>query len=148
MSLTNLPTVQEVAAARRGQPLPKKTRLEERQAAKPLIVIGEKEFDRKVWARDRKLSGLPYRSCRCCGRRVVKTLELCPERAEKHHLCGRLGVLRYESRCAIGVCHDCHHLLQPGKMRVLGQLWTIQAKQGPRMVLDADQALTFTRAAL
>ena len=49
-------------------------------------------------------------ACRCCGRRLVKTLTLCPARAEHHHLVGRwiAPMLRADVRNIIAVDAECH----------------------------------------
>jgi hypothetical protein len=78
-----------------------KTRLELKTAAKPLTKIDEKKFKASVWHRDRN-------RCRCCGRKVIKTLARVPERGEVNHLHGRTGDLRFEVRAAALVCLTCH----------------------------------------
>jgi hypothetical protein len=101
--LTNVPmTMAEVEAMRRGRPIDKgKTRLELKVEAKPLTKIDEKDFKKQVWNRDQK-------RCRCCGRKVIKTIERVPERGEVNHIHGRTGDLRYEVRAAILMCLACH----------------------------------------
>lgn len=98
----NLPTMAEVAASRVGRPILKgKTRLEETAEQRPLTKIDEQEFRRQVWQRD-------LHRCRCCGRKVVKTLARVPERGEVNHLHGRTGDLRFEVRAALLMCLTCH----------------------------------------
>lgn len=46
--------------------------------------------------------------CRKCGRKVVVTLTRCPERAEVHHLHGRLGAFRFDDRFALLLCCEDH----------------------------------------
>lgn len=97
-----LPTVDDVAATRVGKPITKgKTRLQETIEAKPLTKIDEKQFKGEVWTRDKG-------RCRCCGRKVVKTLARVPDRGEVNHIHGRTGDLRFEVRAAILMCLECH----------------------------------------
>lgn len=100
--LDKLPTVAEMDASRRGQPIPKgKTRLELKTEARPLTKIDEKAFKAAVWKRDGA-------HCRCCGRKVLKCLDRVPERGEVNHIHGRVGDLRFEVRSAILMCLTCH----------------------------------------
>lgn len=97
----NLPTMAEVAASRRGPIEKGKTRLELKVEAKPLTSIDEKDFKAQVWKRDQK-------RCRCCERKVVKSIERIPNRGEVNHIHGRTGDLRFEVRAAILMCLQCH----------------------------------------
>lgn len=102
MSIADLPTLAEVEAMRRGKAIDKgRTRLEEKESKAPLTRVDEKAFRKAVIERDGK-------HCRCCGRKVIQTLERVPNRREIHHIHGRRGALRFESRCAILVCCKCH----------------------------------------
>lgn len=102
MSLSDLPTMAEVAAARVGKPILKgKTRLQETIEERPLTKIDEKEFKRQVWFRDKN-------RCRCCERKVQKVMGRVPERGEVNHIHGRTGDLRFEVRAAILMCLQCH----------------------------------------
>lgn len=101
MSL-NLPTLAEVEAMRAGKPIPKgNTRLQDVMKARPLTKVTEKDFKLEVWTRDKN-------RCRCCGRKVQKILGRVPERGEVHHVHGRTGDLRFESKCALLLCLTCH----------------------------------------
>lgn len=98
----NLPTMAEVAAGRVGKPILKgKTRLEETIDQRPLTKVDEKAFRAAVWKRE-------LHCCRCCGRKVIKTLARVPERGEVNHIHGRTGDLRFEVRAAILMCLKCH----------------------------------------
>lgn len=97
-----LPTLAEVEAMRRGRPISKgKTRLQETVEARPLVRVTEKDFRREVWTRDKH-------HCRCCGRKVQQILGRVPERGEVHHIHGRTGDLRFESKAALLLCLTCH----------------------------------------
>lgn len=101
-NLDALSTVAEAAADRVGKPIEKGiTRLEEAAKARALTKVDEKAFRKAVIDRD------GYR-CRCCGRKVIKTLSLVPERLEVHHIHGRVGELAFEDKCALVTCAECH----------------------------------------
>lgn len=103
--------------------------------------MDEKKFSGQVWHRDRN-------RCRCCGRKVIKTLARVPERGEVHHIHGRIGDLRYEARAALLLCLRDHE-------RVTGRVnqhrltivatKTFTTKQGT--FTDASQPVTFQEAA-
>lgn len=100
-----LPTLAETQAARAGHPIPKgRTRLELREAARPVTVVDDKAFRLAVCKRDR------YR-CRVCGRKVIVTLTAVANRCEVHHLHGRRGDLRFEELHAVCTCLKCHKRL-------------------------------------
>ncbi len=99
--LADLPTVAEVAEARTGPILKGPSRLETQIAERPLTVIDERAFRKTVRDRDQH-------HCRCCGRRVIYTLKLCPERGEIHHCHGKRDDLRFEDKCALLLCSFCH----------------------------------------
>lgn len=139
MSLDNLPTLAEIEAERAGKPIPKgKSRLTETTATKKLSLVTERDFKQEVWYRDKE-------HCRCCQRKVIKTISRVAERGEVHHLHGRTGDLRFEARAAILVCLKCHERITG---RVNDRLEVIAAKtfttrQGTFM--DARGALKFKR---
>ena len=102
MSFRDLPTLAEVERNRMGKPIQKgKTRVELLEDERKLTRVDEEAFKNKVWTRDRK-------RCRCCGRKVVKTLSRVPERGEVNHIHGRTGDLRFDDRAAILMCLKCH----------------------------------------
>lgn len=97
-----LPTPEEMYLERLGKPISKgKTRLEIKIEAKPLTKVDEKDFKAEVWKRDGK-------RCRCCLRKVIKSIERVPNRGEVNHIHGRTGDLRFEVRSAILMCLQCH----------------------------------------
>ncbi len=101
-AISRLPTLAEVAAARAGKPIPKgTTRLQDVVKARPLTKVTDKDFKQDVWTRDKN-------RCRCCGRKVQKILGRVPERGEVHHVHGRTGDLRFESKTALLLCLTCH----------------------------------------
>jgi hypothetical protein len=121
-----------------------KTRLQVKAEAKPLTTITEKAFKTTVWTRDRK-------RCRCCGRKVQKTMARVPERGEVHHLHGRGGELRFEAKAAVLVCLTCHEKLT-GRV---SEKWTatgtrffeVRDKSGVHDCIDARFPIHFLRAA-
>ena len=122
------------------QPKPQ-TRVEARAEAKPLERVDEKAFRGKVWFRDRN-------RCRCCGRKVVKTLARVPERGEVHHIHGRTGDLRYEDRAALLLCL-LHHERVTGRVNqhrlVVVASKTFTTRQGT--FTDAREPVTFQETA-
>ena len=70
----------------------------------------DRDFDRAWSALCRYVDERDRYRCRVCQRRVVKTLTLCAERLERHHLESRalLPSLRLEPRNLIVVCAECH----------------------------------------
>lgn len=138
----DLPTVAEQAATQAGQPIPKgKTRLEVKMDAKPLTKVDEKAFKAEVWKRDRN-------HCRCCGRKVIKSLARVPERGEVNHIHGRRGDLRFEVRAALLMCLKCHERftgrVNAHRLQIIAsQTFTI--RQGT--FTDATYPVTFREAA-
>lgn len=95
-------TMAEAEALRVGKPIEKgKTRLETRMDERPLTKVDQKTFKGEVWKRDKS-------HCRCCGRKVIKSIERIAERGEVNHIHGRTGDLRFEVRAAILMCLKCH----------------------------------------
>lgn len=93
-----VPTLAEVAASRKGKPISKgASRLQLTVAAKKLTVVDDRTFKREVRERDRH-------QCRKCGRKVLQCVARIPERGEVHHVHGRRGDLRFETRAALLLC--------------------------------------------
>lgn len=87
---------------------PKPTpRLVDRMAKKRDDEQRLREFREAVWRRDEG-------KCRMCGRKVVKTLALVPERGEVHHLRGRRVAPedRYNVKRAVLLCLEDHGRIQ------------------------------------
>jgi len=98
----NIPTLAEVEADRAGKSFWKgKTRLQDVVEDRKLTTVTDKQFRAEVWTRDKN-------RCRCCDRKVQKILGRVPERGEVHHVHGRTGDLRFESKCAMLLCLICH----------------------------------------
>ncbi len=137
----NLPTLAEMAAQQYGKPIPKgETRLQAHVKAKALVNIDEKAFRAEVWHRDKS-------KCRCCGRKVAKVLGRVPERGEVHHVHGRTGDLRFESRSALLSCLTCHERLT-GRVNdklVIVPSKTFTTRQGT--FTDARFPVTFRKVA-
>lgn len=135
----NIPTLAEVSAQRAGRPqLKGASRLEQQQAETKLTVVDEKAFLAAVRTRDKL-------RCRKCGRKVVVQLARAANRCEVHHLHSRLGVLRFEDRCALCLCASCHEQLS-GKVNqrwlARGTAW-IDIEGQPR--IDARALVLFER---
>lgn len=125
----------------RPRAVPKgKSRVELKADAKPLTKVDEKAFKATVWKRDRD-------RCRCCHRKVLKTLSRVPERGEIHHIHGRGGDLRFEDKAALLLCLRDHE-------RVTGRVsekWSIVASATftvkGQAFTDARQPVKFVRVA-
>lgn len=120
-------------------PQPKgQSRLQTQMAKAPVIVVTDRQFKAEVRARDKM-------RCRMCSRRVAVRLARVPERAEVHHLAGRLGDLRFDARCAVLVCGGCHEKLTgrvAEKWRAVGTRFLIIGGE-PR--IDARYLIRFER---
>lgn len=132
-------TFEEVQALRAGRPISKgKTRLQEKVEARPLVRVTEKDFKKEVWSRDKN-------RCRCCKRKVQKIMGRVPERGEVHHIHGRVGDLRFESKSALLLCLSCHELVT-GKVNqhrlTIVASKTFTMRQGT--FTDARHPVTFT----
>ena len=102
IDLSKLPTLADVAESRVGKAIPKgESRLQAKTAARKLTVVDDRQFKAIVWKRDKAL-------CRCCGRKVIKTLARVAERGEVHHCHGRIGVFKFEDRASLLLCLTCH----------------------------------------
>lgn len=142
-----LPTLADVQAARFGKPIPKgKTRLQETIEARPLTKVDEKAFKAEVWKRDRN-------RCRCCGRKVLKTMARVPERGDVHHVNKRGGPLRFESRGALLLCLQCHEKVT-GRVNerwaiepATNCVWWFCATSSGERYIDARKQVRFTRVA-
>lgn len=110
MGLSDLPYLTE----RRPMAVPKpKTRAEMKDAANKADENALNIWRVRIFQRD---GG----KCRCCGRKVKKTLENIPLRAEAHHLVSRKDhALRYDVRNGILLCQvPCHHGVTIGKIGI------------------------------
>jgi len=94
---------------------------------------------RVVDARDR------YR-CRACHRRTRRTMTLCPERAEHHHLVPRSllpKTLHADPRIIVLVCAACHGKLQRHELVAVGSTaWMVEGTP----YLDASGEVRFVPA--
>lgn len=136
----DLPTLAEQSAAWAGKPQPKgASRLQEAKAEKKLTLVDEKAFKKAVW-------DFAGGCCQKCGRKVFKMIARVKERGEVHHIHGRMGDLRFEARCAILACVDCHEQLT-GRVNekyivVPTKTWTLPNGE---VVTDARAKLKFRR---
>lgn len=126
------------------QPKPE-SRLQQTKRDSRITLVTEKDFRREVWFHDHGL-------CRCCGRKVLKTISRVPERGEVHHVYGRRGDLRFDARFALLLCLECHEnvtgrvaekwIVEPVPTSVFLTLPGI-----PHDLIDARGPLTFLRVA-
>ena len=83
--------------------------------------------------------------CRVCGRKTRKTLTLCPERLEHHHLVGRriAPALICDVRNVVTLCHLHHTLITRHELRVEAAVEHMFEYEG-RVYANADHPLHFT----
>jgi hypothetical protein len=86
--------------------------------------------------------------CRHCGRRVVRSLERKPNRAEANHVAGRADrAVRYDVRNGITLCLQCHRRVTgtvADKLRIVG---TVFFWLGGRRYINARERVEFKKAA-
>lgn len=144
MRLRDLPTLAQVEASRRGKPLLKgPSRLEKTTVEDKRTLVDEATFKREVRERDQW-------QCRRCHRKVVPVIPRQPDRAEVHHIHGRGGDLRFESRCALLLCLGCHEKVT-GRVNdrwvvVATKTFTMRSLPGKELT-DARAKVTFERVA-
>lgn len=140
VSLSSLPTLGEMNAKPRAVPKGA-SRLEEKTASAKDDAKALDAFRKAVIARDGK-------KCRKCGRKVVETRELLPNRLEVHHCHGRIGKFRHDPRMALVLCASDHQRVTG---RVNDRLFIVQ-KASLMLTLDgksyinAANAVEFTEA--
>jgi len=119
------------------QPKPMR-RLEAVTASRRVAQLAWQQCCRVVDARDQH-------RCRVCRCRVRRTMEVCPERLEHHHLIARRVEpgLRTDVRAVICVCLSCHGRLTRHELTVHGNRFFTH--QG-RICLDAEGELSFVEA--
>lgn len=84
---------------------PEPTRLQKKAEKATDDTKAEKAAKREVW----KLDG---GCCRWCRRKVERVLDLIPQRAEFHHVSGRIvRAIRWDIRNLILLCATCHERL-------------------------------------
>lgn len=101
-NIDGLLTPAEAAALRRAQGFGKgASRLEVRTKVDRDEERKDEQFRKDVFKLD---DG----RCRCCGRKVERKLDRKADRAEVHHVAGRLGDLRWDIRNGILLCLRDH----------------------------------------
>lgn len=134
----SLPTLAEMNA--KPRPCPKgQTRLEAKHAEANDDRKAEARFLRIVRTRDKL-------RCRCCQRKVVVTLTLCPERAEVHHLHGRLGSFRFDDRFALLLCAEHHEAVTRHKLFIVQKAKDMYAGPEGRSLIDGRRPVVFKEA--
>ena len=141
MSIGRLPTLAQMDAARRGKPIPKGvTRIARKVEADKVSEKDAAAFRRAVWARDKV--------CRCCGRKVIKTLALVPNRGEVHHLVRRskAKALLTDRRNGILLCLEpCHRQVTTHDLVIVGHAADMFELNGQRYLNTDSPTLKFLR---
>src|SRR5205823_3958940 len=91
----------------------------------PQLVVREaraRAIDQAWEACKRRVDARDHYRCRVCGRRVVKTLTLCAERLERHHLVPRsiAPAVWADPRNVLVVCAACHGRLTRHEIAATG----------------------------
>lgn len=99
----------------------------------------ERAWKKAIWKRD---AG----KCRWCARKVLKCLDLTPERGECHHVVPRENrITRWDPRASLLLCASCHERIT-GKVNerfllVASKTFAIEGVSYP----DASKAVRFKR---
>lgn len=112
--MQDLPTPDEIAKETYGVRIPKgHHRLDRKGVKDRQDRQAERDWKKAIWARDEG-------RCRCCGRRVQKTIVLMPLRGECHHVAGRSdrGV-RWDVRNGILTCLADHGKVTRYELRIV-----------------------------
>jgi len=136
MGLSDLPYLTE----RPRQPVPKgPSRAEQNDQADKDDTRALNVWRAAIFKRDQG-------KCRCCGKKVKKTLELIPLRGEAHHLVSRAHkALRYDVRNGILLCHfPCHHHVTNGKLGIAQPARLMFSHEG-KSYLDGSQPVEWIR---
>ena len=90
-------------------------RLQERTAQRRNALRAWQECVRVVDARDQF-------TCRCCGRHLTRTLTVCPQRLEHHHLHGRnVAPERItDPSSVVSLCMACHQRVTRHEVTIQG----------------------------
>ena len=116
------------------------SRLQRTVSTRKLRLVDAGAFRREVRTRDRFC-------CRKCGRKVLQCVARVPERGEVHHIHGRHGDLRFESRAALLLCLQCHEQItgRVNERWIIVASQTFTTRQGE--FTDARHLVTFERIA-
>ncbi len=143
MSLSDLPTLAEMDAARRGQPLTKgATRLATKTA-----VVKSDAAQLRFWAQAVKRRD--HGRCRVCHVRTIVTVALDPKRGEAHHIVSRtVKAVRVDPRNGLWVCLRCHSRFRGigGRLQAVATPAQHFVVNGVRYV-NGDEPLTFQEMA-
>lgn len=103
LSHLNIPTLADMQARRCAKPKgAEPSRLQVKVAKQADDAKDEKRCKAEVWKLDKSC-------CRWCRRKVERVLALVPERAEFHHVSGRIvKAIRWDIRNLLLLCASCH----------------------------------------
>jgi len=86
-------------------------------------------------------------TCRVCGIKTVKTMELDPKRGEAHHIAGRADkAVRYDVRNGLHCCLACHQKFTLGKL-FISQIAKFLFKVGQKTYINGSKQVTFSERA-
>jgi hypothetical protein len=141
MAFENLPTLAEMSATRRAVPKHQiATRLEEKTKKDGDFEARWRACCKAVDKRDGPI-------CRCCGVRVVATLELQANRREHHHIVRRrkVAALMTDARNVLVLCQACHEKITRNLWHIVGTAKAMFALEGKRYLDAGDKSLKFLK---
>ena len=142
VNLDKVPTLQRQAVERVGKPIEKGASRSEVKAKDD--ADDERKLDAwrtGVYSRDEYF-------CRCCRKKVHRTLEMVPDQANAHHIVGRaVKLVRYDIRNGVTLCRKCHERVTGAVNDKLVVLGTKVFVIGARKFIDATARLIFKKAA-
>jgi hypothetical protein len=108
---------------------PKPSRLDRLDAR----IDKKRDYERKAETFRRDVIKRDGHVCRCCGGKVIRTLDLVPNRLEVNHIHGRVGVFRFLVQCALVLCFRCHERVTGTvnhKLKIVGTAFvTVDGRQ-------------------
>lgn len=142
VNLDKVPTVAQQSIERAGKPLEKGASRSEVKAKDDAADERNLEAWRTaVYSRDEYI-------CRCCKKKVHRTLEMVPDQANAHHIVGRaVKITRYDVRNGATLCRKCHERVTGAVNDKLVILGTKVFVIGARKFIDATARLIFKKAA-
>jgi len=117
------------------------SRVEQKAAKDKTDDKAAEKFRDAVWRRDQG-------KCRCCGRVVVKSLELRPDRGEIHHLTRRAKAkaLLTDPRNGILIClFPCHQAVTHHEISIVGPASAMFEFDGQRHLDAASLRVRFIK---
>jgi hypothetical protein len=142
MGLADLPTPgPALDALRRARGFGKgDSRLRDRTAEDKANEKKDEQFRRDIYRLDNGV-------CRCCGRKVTRKLDRVVDRAEVHHVSGKVGDLRWDVRNGILLDAECHEKVTGRVNERLAIVGSKFFRHKGQWLINARAPVTFKRVA-